>query len=94
MKKRVKKGDLVAVITGNDKGKKGKVLEICLKKNKIKVEGVNIIVRHTKPRGQGQKGGRIQKEAYIDTSNVMVLDIDTKKPMRARGSKQKDVTHE
>lgn len=94
MKRRVKKDDLVVVISGDDRGKKGKVLEVCLKKNKVKVEGVNIIVRHTKPRGQGQKGGRIQKEAYVDASNVMVLDIDTKEPMRARGNNQKEITHE
>jgi large subunit ribosomal protein L24 len=94
MKKRVTKGALVVVISGDDKGKKGKVLEVCLKKKRVKVEGVNVIVRHTKPRGQGQKGGRIQKEAYIDASNVMMLDVDSQQPVRVHGAKQKEIAHE
>jgi len=94
MKKQIKKGDIVLVVTGDDAGKKGKILEVCRKKNRIKVEGVHIIVRHTKPRGQGQKGGRIQKEAFINASNVMALEFDSKKPTRARGARPEGVTHE
>ena len=94
MKKRIKKGDLVFVIAGDDKGKKGKVLEVCLKKNKVKVENINIVVRHVKPRSQGQKGGRIEQEAYVDASNVMAFDGDQKKPVRARGPKHEGVAHE
>lgn len=94
MKKRIKKGDLVFVIAGDDKGKKGKVLEVCLKKNKVMVEGVNVVVRHVKQRGQGQKSGRIQQEAYVDASNVMLFDADQNKPVRARGLKREGVAHE
>jgi large subunit ribosomal protein L24 len=92
MKKRFKKGDLVLVIAGDDRGKKGKILELCLKKNKVKVEGAHIIVRHVKPRAQGQKSGRIQKEAFMSASNVTRLDDG--KPVRSRGSKDGDVAHE
>ena len=94
MKKRFKKGDLVLVIAGDDRGKKGKILELFLKKNKVKIEGVNVVVRHVKPRGQGQKSGRIPREAFISTSKVMRIDGDSKKPIRARGSKQEGGAHE
>lgn len=94
MKKRFKKGDLVLVIAGDDRGKKGKILELFLKKDKVKVEGVNVIVRHMKPRGQGQKSGRIQREAFISASKVMRVDDDSKKPVRSRGSQLKGGAHE
>ena len=68
----VKKDDTVVVITGKDKGKKGKVLVASPKENKVIVEGVNIVARHTKPSGQGNQGGIIRKEAHIDASNVML----------------------
>ena len=74
MKKRFKKGDLVLVIAGDDRGKKGKVLELCLKKDQVKVEGVNVVTRHVKPRSQNQKSGRLQREAFIHASNVMCID--------------------
>jgi large subunit ribosomal protein L24 len=68
----VKKDDTVVVITGKDKGKKGKVLVASPKDNKVIVEGVNIVARHTKPSGQGNQGGIIRREAHIDASNVML----------------------
>ena len=83
MKNRIRKGDTVLVIAGGDKVKKGKIFEILPNSGKIKVEGVNIRTRHVKPRTQGQKGGIIQDEGFIDISNVMPLDKSTKKPVRA-----------
>jgi len=89
MKSRVKKGDTVIVITGSDKGKKGKTIEVFREKGKVRVEGVKIVTKHVKQRSQGQKGGIIQEEALIDISNVMLLDKTSKKPIRAGKNKQK-----
>ena len=69
----VKKGDTVVVITGKDAGKKGKVLASLPSKNRVVVEGVNIITKHKKPRSAQDKGGIIKKEGTIDVSNVMIL---------------------
>lgn len=88
MKSQVKKGDTVIVIAGSDKGKKGKVLEVARKKGKIRVEGVHIVTRHVKARSQGQTSGRIQKEAYVDISNVMSLESVDKKTTRTRDAVQ------
>jgi len=71
---RVKKGDTVVVIAGKDKGKKGKVLQVLPKKNKIIVEGINIVTKHQRPDRQMQQGGIINKESAIDVSNVMFWD--------------------
>ena len=70
---KIKKGDTVQVITGTDKGKEGKVVSIDAKNNKVIVEGVNMVSKHTKPNAQNQNGGIIQKEAPIDISNVMYV---------------------
>lgn len=70
----VKKGDTVVVITGKDKGKKGKVLQVLPKKNRVIVEGVNMITKHQKPNQQMQQGGIINQEAAIHSSNVMLWD--------------------
>lgn len=70
----VKKGDTVVVITGKDKGKKGKVLHVLPKKNRVIVEDVNMVTKHQKPNQQMQQGGRIQQEAAIHASNVMLWD--------------------
>ena len=88
MKYRIKKGDNVKVIAGSDKGKKGKVIEILPKKGKVKVEGVHIVTRHVKARAQGQKSGRIQQEAFIDISNISL--VDKSKKMRTASKKSKD----
>lgn len=69
----LKKGDNVVVISGKDKGKKGKVLEAMPKTGKVVVEGVNVVIRHTKPRAAGQTGGRIEKLAAFDASNAMIV---------------------
>ena len=80
----VKKDDTVVVITGKDKGKKGKVLVASPKENKVIVEGVNIVARHTKPSGQGNQGGIIRKEAHIDASNVMLYCDKCDKGVRVK----------
>lgn len=67
----VKKDDVVVVITGKDKAKKGKVLSADPKNSRVVVEGVNVVTRHKKPRGAQNPGGRIKKEAPIHASNVM-----------------------
>ena len=61
----IKKGDSVIVLTGKDAGKKGKVLVASPKENKVIVEGVNIVARHTKPSGQGNQGGIIRKVPQV-----------------------------
>ena len=70
---KIKKGDTVKVIAGKDNGKEGKVLSVDAKNNKIVVEGVNVIKKHTKPSVANQNGGIITKEAPIDASNVMYV---------------------
>ncbi|MBD3232385.1 MAG: 50S ribosomal protein L24 [candidate division Zixibacteria bacterium] len=71
---RIKKGDNVKVVAGNDKGKIGKVLVVYPERNRVIVEGVNLIKRHTRPTTRNRKGGIIQKEAPISASNVMYYD--------------------
>lgn len=68
---RIKKGDNVQVIAGKDKGKSGKVISVDYKKNKVVVEGVNMIAKHEKPSAVNQDGGIVHKEAAFDLSNVM-----------------------
>lgn len=70
---KIKKDDLVQVITGKDKGKKGKVLSVDTKNHRVLVEGVNMVSKHSKPSMTNQQGGIIEKEAPIDISNVMYV---------------------
>ena len=77
---KIKKDDLVQVITGKDKGKTGKVLSVDTKNNKVLVEGVNMVSKHSKPSMTNQQGGIIEMEAPIDLSNVMY--IHKGKPVR------------
>ncbi|MCF7803234.1 MAG: 50S ribosomal protein L24 [Candidatus Marinimicrobia bacterium] len=70
---RIKRGDQVEVIAGNDKGKQGKVLKVFPKKNRVIVEGINFIKRHTRPSQNNPQGGIVEKEAPIDVSNVQLL---------------------
>ncbi len=76
-KHKIKKGDTVVVISGNNRGDQGRVLFVDAAKAKAIVEGVNIISRHTKPNAQYQEGGIIKKEAAIPLSNVMLIDPKT-----------------
>lgn len=68
---KLKAGDKVIVITGKDKGKEGKILVVDRKKNRVIVEGINMITKHQKPSQMNQQGGIIKKESFIDASNVM-----------------------
>ena len=70
---KIKKGDMVKVIAGNDKDKEGKVIAVNHKKGTLLVEGVNMITKHEKPSMANQQGGIIHKEGPIDISNVMYL---------------------
>ena len=81
-KLKIKKDDTVIVITGKDEGKKGKILSAMPKENRVVVQNVNVVMRHTKPRKQGEPGGRISKEAPIHASNVMLVCPRCNKPTR------------
>jgi large subunit ribosomal protein L24 len=70
----IKKGDTVIVNTGNNKGQKGRVLEVFTKTDRAIVEGVNLMKKHTKPNAESPQGGIIEKEAPIHISNLMLVD--------------------
>jgi large subunit ribosomal protein L24 len=70
----IKKGDTVFVNAGEDKGKKGRVLEVIVDKERAIVEGVNLVSKHTKPNAQNPQGGIVKKEAPIHISNLNVVD--------------------
>ena len=78
----VKKGDTVVVISGKDKGKKGKILMAQPTDERVVVQGAAMVTRHVKPRKQGQPGGRIEKEGPIHASNVMLVCPKCDKPTR------------
>ncbi len=70
----IRKGDTVKIISGNDKGKIGKVLKVFPEKNRIIVEGVNLIKRHSRPSPKNRKGGIVEKEGTINSSNAIYFD--------------------
>jgi len=78
----IKKNDLVMVTTGKEKGKSGRILKVLSQKNKVLVEKINFIKRHTRPRGQQRQGGILEKEAPLHVSNVMLLCAKCNKPVR------------
>ena len=78
----VKKGDTVVVISGKDKGKKGKIMVAQPDDERVIVQGAAMVTRHVKPRKQGQPGGRIEKEGPIHASNVMLVCPKCDKPTR------------
>lgn len=81
---RLKVGDLVQVIAGRDKGKRGKVLRILRKQQRVLVEGLNKVTRHQKPTQRDQQGGRLEREAPLHLSNVMPVDADSDHPTRVK----------
>jgi large subunit ribosomal protein L24 len=87
---KIKKEDTVLVIAGKDKGKKGKVRQIMPKGNVLIIEGVNIIKRHMKPRGQARQAGIIEREAPLQISNVMLLCPKCNKPVRIQSKTLED----
>ena len=84
MAARIKKGDKVIVLTGRDKGAEGEVLKVDPKENRVTVQGVNVIKRHTKP-SQTSAGGIVTREAPIHVSNVAIADPKDGKPTRVGG---------
>ena len=79
----IRKNDNVVVITGKDRGKRGRVLKVVPDTNRLVVEGVNIIKRHTKPNPQRQiKGGLVEREAALHASNVQIVCPECGKPTR------------
>jgi large subunit ribosomal protein L24 len=80
-KLKIKKGDKVVVIAGKDKGRGGEVLRVLPKENRVLVQGVNMMKRHTKP-AMGQPGGIVEREAALHVSNVSHVDPKDSKPTR------------
>jgi len=82
---KIRKNDQVAIIAGRDKGRRGRVLEVVPARGKVKVEGVGMIKRHQKANPQANRGGGIvDREAFIDISNVQLIDPQSGKPTRVR----------
>ena len=82
IKLRIKKDDTVKVVSGNDKGKTGKVLEVFPILNKAKVEGVRMVTKHSKPSAENPEGGRTQEEGLIHISNLVFIDPASGEPTR------------
>lgn len=80
----IKKGDMVTVMTGKEKGKSGKVLTVYPKSERVMIEKVNMVKRHMKPNQQFKQGGIVEKEATIHWSNVMVNCGKCNKPVRIK----------
>ena len=82
---KIKKDDQVVIIAGRDKGRRGRVLEVSPAKGKVKVEGAGMIKRHQKANPQANRGGGIvDKESFIDISNVQLIDPQSGKPTRVK----------
>jgi large subunit ribosomal protein L24 len=84
MAARLRKGDLVVVISGKNKGKQGKVARVLADSDRVIVEGLNLIKRHTRPTAKNPSGGILEKEAALHMSKVMPVDPKTGKPTRVR----------
>lgn len=90
---KIRKNDQVVVIAGRDKGRRGRVLEVAPAKGKVKVEGIGMIKRHQKANPQANRGGGIiDKEAFIDLSNVQLIDPQSGKPTRVKYNLEADGT--
>ena len=87
---KIRKGDTVMVIAGDDKGKSGRVLSVDSDKNRVVVEKVNFVKRHTKSRGQGHQGGILEKEAPMAISNVQLFDPKAGRGVRIGMRRTKD----
>ncbi len=90
VKCRLKKNDKVKVIAGKEKGKIGKVVSVLHEKERVVVENVNFVKRHTRPGGQTRHGGIIEKEAPIHWSNVMLLCNKCMEPIRVKKKRLED----
>lgn len=90
----VRRGDIVQIIAGEDKGRTGEVLKVFPKTRKVLVQGVNQVYKHLRPSRQNPQGGRIQKEMPISISNVLPLDPQTNQPTRVGFRVREDGTKE
>jgi large subunit ribosomal protein L24 len=91
MKSSIKKGDNVIVLTGDDKGKSGRVTEVIREKSRVIVDGVNMHSRHTKPNAKNPNGGIIKAESTIHISNVAIVDPKSGKATRVGKKEEKGV---
>jgi len=88
---KIKKNDQVVIIAGRDRGKRGRVLEVAPAKGKVKVEAAGMIKRHQRANPASNRGGGIiDKESWIDISNVQLIDPESGKPTRVKYEKQND----
>ncbi len=88
---RIRRGDLVKVIAGADRGKQGRVLAVDPERNRVRVEKVRMIKRHLKPGRRGARaGGIVEQEAFVHISNVMLVDPDGGRPSRTRTQRDGD----
>ena len=90
VKLKLKKDDIVEVIAGREKGKKGKILALFPDNGKLTVEKLNMLKRHTKPSAQNKQGGIIEKEGLLDISNVMLVCDKCGKGVRVKRKKLED----
>ena len=74
---KIKKGDMVQIISGNDKGKSGRVIKVFTDKDRIVVEGVNVVKKHSRPTQENPLGGILEKELSVHVSNAIYLDGNT-----------------
>ena len=87
---KIRRDDTVLVISGNDKGKRGRVLRVIPEQDRLIVEGIRMMKKHTKPTQRDPQGGIVEREASISASNVMVIDPKTDEPTRVRKMKLED----
>ena len=78
----IKKGDKVTILAGKDKGKTGKVLQVFPERERVSVEGLNLLIKHMRPRREGEKGQRIEFPAPMNISNLMLVCPKCSKPTR------------
>ena len=89
-KRKIRKDDEVIVLTGRDKGKRGAVLRVVTRTDRVLVEGVNVTKRHVKPTQGDPQGGIVEREAPIHISNVALIDPESDRPTRVRYKKLED----
>ena len=86
----ITRGDVVRVVSGDDKGKEGRVVRVDRKRRRVAVDGVKIVKRHKKARSEGEESAIIEFPALIDASNVMLIDPKSGEPTRIRHKRHKD----
>ncbi len=90
VKLKIKKGDKVRVIAGNNKGQEGQVVKVLVEKNRAIIEGVNLVTRHIKPSAKNPEGGVNKMEAPIHISNIVLLDPKSGKPTKVGRKEDKN----